>query len=224
MKTKINDVEESVNFVSKKFDDWQNDKIVLEKKMTELSTKVETVADLKLENTELRENLIDQRCRSMRDNLIFTNIPEEPNETWEHSERVLRTFIKEQMIIESSELHFKRVHRIGQKRLSARGDEQPRPRPLIARFLYTRERDTIKYGGKALKGKPYGVVEQFPEEIAQYRRDVLMPRLRAARREGKRANIVIDKLYIDNREEITPPPPYRVPRQVPDRHTRGAHR
>lgn len=50
-----------------------------------------------------------------------------------------------------------------------------------------------------LRGKRFGINEQYPGEIEQRRR-MLYPHIRHARRNGRRANLVKDKLYVENEE------------------------
>ena len=52
--------------------------------------------------------------------------------------------------------------------------------------------------GKALQGTQFHVYEQFPKEVGDKRRK-LVPHMQAARREGKRAWISYDTLYIDGK-------------------------
>ena len=49
------------------------------------------------EHAKIKEKIVDIKARSMRDNLIITNIPEEENETTEQTEQILRKFICEGM-------------------------------------------------------------------------------------------------------------------------------
>ena len=50
-----------------------------------------------------------------------------------------------------------------------------------------------------LRGKMYGINEQFPDEI-EHRRRKLYPHPRQARRNRKRAALVKDTLYVEGRE------------------------
>jgi hypothetical protein len=45
---------------------------------------------------------------------------------------------------------------------------------------------------------PYNVSDQYPPEVQQRRRE-LIPKMLAARRDGKKATLVRDKLYINNK-------------------------
>ncbi|XP_046337868.1 protein unc-13 homolog C-like [Haliotis rufescens] len=213
LKHRVDDIEQSVNFVSVSYEDFKADKSKIEKEINMMKAQLDkhspVFEKLQLDNVNLRESVVDLRCRSMRDNLVFTNIPEAP---LEECEKVLRDFIKHELHMDSDPIKFKRVHRIGRKNYQAGPDA--RPRPLIARFLYTHERDAVKGAAKRLKGTNYSINEQFPEEVGKYRREVLMPLLREARNSGKKAHISVDRLFIDNvPQKPAIPPPYRAPQQ-----------
>lgn len=60
-------------------------------------------------NEELQSSIIDLKSRSMRDNLIFSGIPETPNED---CEAVLHHFLENKLKIDEY-ISFERVHRMG---------------------------------------------------------------------------------------------------------------
>ena len=73
-------------------------------------TKAENEAD------ELKEKLLAQEARSMRDNLTFFNIPEKEGED---CEKTLRKFLRREMSISREDMEkivFDRVHRTGRAR------------------------------------------------------------------------------------------------------------
>ena len=144
--------------------------------------------DLRADLSELQERHLDLQTRSMRDNLVFDGIPE-TNE--EDPEAVLKSFLKDEMDL-SDEFHFERVHRMGRQ---IRGKN----RPIVAKFSFFKERETVRRAApRALRGKSYGVNEQFPKEIND-RRKQLIPHLKTAKRQNKRAVLKVDKLYIEDR-------------------------
>ena len=49
-----------------------------------------------------------------------------------------------------------------------------------------------------LKGKPYGIQEQLPNEMEERRRE-LYPLMKQMRQEGRRVKLVRDKLIVDGR-------------------------
>ncbi|KAH3894219.1 hypothetical protein DPMN_018375 [Dreissena polymorpha] len=59
--------------------------------------------------------------------------------------------------------------------------------------------EVVKRYSSHNSGTPYGIHEQFPEEIEATRRN-LYPILRLARRDNKKAVLVRDRLYVDGTE------------------------
>ena len=84
-----------------------------------------------------------------------------------------------------------RVHRIGPK-------QHGRCRKIVAKFLQLKDKEFVRKQWKTLKGTPFYVSEQFPREVVEQRKR-LVPKLRAARQEGKQAWIAYDTLYVDGR-------------------------
>jgi hypothetical protein len=122
----------------------------------------------------------------MRDNLVFDGIPETNDED---AEQVLTNFIKEELnITDNTEFHT--VHRMGRK-------GGPRHRPIVAKFVMFKDRECVqRAASRSLINKPYGINEQFPKEINE-RRKRLYPHYKAAKRQGKRATLVADKLFVE---------------------------
>ena len=85
---------------------------------------------------------------------------------------------------------FDRVHRLGRKT-----PNPSRPRPIVAKFVHYKDWETVRKSSKVLKGTHFGVSEQFPREIVE-RRKLLWPNFSEAKRQGLRASLVIDKLFI----------------------------
>lgn len=117
---------------------------------------------------------------------------------------------------------FARVHRIGKKRTYANvvqstnviptdslpDEMQPRPshtvskpsgpRPIVASFEHHKQHELVRSLGRRLKGKPFGINEQFPAAVLERCR-ALLPIYRTNRQRGRRVSLVSDKLYIDNK-------------------------
>lgn len=130
----------------------------------------------------------------MQNNLIFTNKPESINENPEESERLLRTFLVEKYQIAQSivnEIKFESVHRIGQTQPDG-------PSDIVAEFSLSEDRETVRRSRFKLNQTGHFINEQYPEEICDRRRR-LEPIMKAAIRDGKRAWITYDKLYINGR-------------------------
>ena len=66
----------------------------------------------------------------------------------------------------------------------------------MVKFLYHRDKATVLSNSYKLKGKPFGVNQQYPESIEQARRS-LYPVKRQKRAEGYHVRMVRDILYVD---------------------------
>jgi hypothetical protein len=148
---------------------------------------------------ELDENLqssvTDLKVRSMRDNLVFSGIPEQIGED---TEAILQDFIQRKYRL-NYETSFERVHRIGKW-----SEFNVHPRNIVAKFTYFKDREFIRTrAAQRLAGSKVWVNEQFPQEIEERRRK-LYPIMRDAKKNKKRTKLVRDILYIE--EEVYTPP------------------
>lgn len=154
-----------------------------------LSAQVTQLSD---DNKSMKATLLDLQCRSMRDNLIFSGIPEQnPDDP----ERALKEFMETSLKLSKDaveQITFHRVHRLP----SSKPNTANNPAPIIAKFEHYKQKELIKSRGKLLKGSKFGMNDQFPKEIQQ-RRKVLIPIMKDFRGKGKRATLSVDKLYVD---------------------------
>ena len=134
------------------------------------------------------------KCRNMRNNLLFTNI-------FDHGkvvkEKELNKCLRNEMqIIDTS---FERVHCIGRKPIQPTWDQSARPRVIVAKFKYFKDRERVKKLAKRLKGTiNYGIQEQFSDEIEKSRKPIY-PLLRQASKDEKKAVLVKVRLFIDGK-------------------------
>lgn len=129
----------------------------------------------------------------MRDNLIFSGIPEGK---LQDTEQVLQNFLQNKYKLDYK-IDFERVHRIGKW-----NEFSVYPRKIVAKFSYFKDREYIRLNAsKRLKGSQIYVNEQFPPEIEEKRRK-LYPILRQAKKDKKRAKLVRDTLYIEGKEYV----------------------
>lgn len=135
--------------------------------------------------------MLDMQCRSMRDNLLFYKIPEAINETDADCADKVLGLIEDTMGIDNARNNIKlhRAHRIGRF-------NPTKVRPIVAKFAFYPDREKVRMNAGKLKETQYGISQQFPKEVMDKRRE-LVPLMKQARREGKDAYIVVDKLYIN---------------------------
>ena len=200
----VQSVEKSVEFISTQYDaiieDGEADRAKVKSVESEVSdVKQENkelrkaILEMKKLNCEMKEDLIDMKSRSMRDNLLFTDLSEHENED---TEQVLKNFLSDKMSI--TDVSFERVHRVGRVYNRPSG-QAVRPRSIVAKFSFFKDRERVRKSANRLKGTHYGIREQFPEEIEQ-RRKPLYPILRKARQEKKKAVLVKDRLFVEGKE------------------------
>lgn len=152
------------------------------------------IDQLRTNNDNLHESMNYLTSQSMRCNLVFSNIFEPANEKPHDTEHLLRDFLVDEMNIAremADSIKLERVHRMGEPNRFGK-------RNIVAKFTYFKEREVIRRAGVALRGSNFYVNEQFPRDIAERRRR-LQPRLASALREGRKAWIAYDKLYIDGK-------------------------
>ncbi|KAJ8362218.1 hypothetical protein AAFF_G00388660 [Aldrovandia affinis] len=177
-----------------------NNALIETLKADNASVRVE-VNELKRQTTELRAEkvqmanvILDLQCRSMRDNIIIHGVPEQGKETYQQSEEVAKSFLKDELKMWPSEaeaIRFSIVHRLGR----AKAGLQP-PRPIVAKTVDLKMKSSIMAKGRELKGSKYSITDQFPPEILRRRR-LLSPIMTEARKSKKKVRLSIDKLFID---------------------------
>ena len=204
---RMSEYDVSIQTYSDLCDEIRSDKSQSDMSLNELYKTVETLQNenerLRKGQAETESTLIDLQCRSMRDNLIFTGInePELSAEEYENTEETLCYFLRNEMNI-SEQIPFDRVHRIGPYQ-----PNKDYPRHIVAKFEKFKDREKVRRAApETLKGKPFGVREQFPKSIED-RRKLLYPELKKAKRDPRnKVRLIRDKLYINNSEFIPTEP------------------
>ena len=136
----------------------------------------------------------------MRDNLIFRfrNIEETKDE---NTEEVLKKFLSDHL--KMNNVNFERVHRMKEKQSGTTPNSVKKPRLIVAKFTFFKERERVRKSAKMLKGTNFSIQEQFPEEIEKCRKP-LYPLLKAAHQADKKASLVKDRLYVEGKEVLAP--------------------
>lgn len=129
----------------------------INKKLEELKTK-----DLYLE------------AYSRRENIKFNRIPETHGED---TEEALRAFLQNELgYVDANTVEIQRVHRLGKEKNDA-------PRPILARFLRSKDAEKILSLGVRLKDTNFQMFRDLPQEIVD-RRKAQMKNLRHAKSLG----------------------------------------
>ena len=135
------------------------------------------------------ECTIKLESHSRRNNLIFYNISGEENESTAMTEDTLCIFMEEKLKMEeeeASDICIERAHRLGKRK------DDNKPRPIVAKINFHEDKEHILFIAYKLAGTGLGISQDFPQETRR-----LVKVLKDAKKEGREAKLVYDKLYID---------------------------
>ena len=91
----------------------------------------------KAELKEERDKVIELEDYTRRENLKFHNIPESKEEGFTHtSKQVVLSIFEKELQMDSAEIRFHVVHRIGKPK-------ENKHRPIVARFVCREDRDRV---------------------------------------------------------------------------------
>ena len=132
----------------------------LTKETTELNKKIEgnetKISNAMKHHNDLVEKTVDLEDRSRRNNVIFYNIKEQEGED---CDSIITGFLKSHGFFRPDYiLEIDRAHRLGRKRSNNDGQ---RPRPIIVRFSFFKDKDLIIKKGKLFKGTEVSASEDF---------------------------------------------------------------
>lgn len=116
----------------------------------QLSSVSSQLAPVTSKNKTMRETILDLPSRRMRDNLIFTGIPEPSTD---QPETAVKDFMIKKLKLPTKTINcitFHRVHCLGQKHTNT-----TRPRPNIVKFEHYKNKDLVQRQGRQLKGMDY---------------------------------------------------------------------
>ena len=138
---------------------------------------------------------------SRRENLKFFGIPEKEANAEEGGEAfdtraVLNQFLETVLGFQDPRINIEiqRVSRVGKS-------NNGKPRPILARFLRFQDRKRILRQGFKLKGTEYMMLQEFPQEIIEKRRKMML-KLKEAKGKGLRVSFSKsepDKLIINGK-------------------------
>ena len=151
-----------------------------------------TIDQVKKENDRLQNELTDVYMSSMRNNLIFYNIPENKPDLFSD---VVLEFCGKYLKIENpaDKITILDSFRLGKK--------TEKKRPILVKFANFEMRDLVKKSSKNLKDSPFGISEQLPLEI-QKRRKEKLPLLKELRSKDIKAYFVKDKICVGGKEYV----------------------
>ena len=141
--------------------------------------------------------------QSRLNNVKVLGIPEKNEkdgiETWDECEEKVKKEIKAKLGIKT-ELIIERAHRVVRKRphphhLENGSKITSKPRPIVARFGFWKQKDQVVRAARESKPKDVQFLEDYSKKTLAKRRE-LIPELIAERKKGRRAFLVMDRLVI----------------------------
>ena len=178
----VSSIKASLEYSQKEIEDLKP----LEAKLDEAYETVDKiVSDIKAQQlkTEYLEN------QSRRNNIRVNGIEESVKETWQDSEEKVKMAVREKL---GMDITIERAHRVEKRGGKAK---KKGPRTIVCRLRDWKQREEVLR--KARREKPEGlfISEDLAFETLQ-KREPLVPKLKAAKAEGKIAYFVLDKLII----------------------------
>ena len=117
----------------------------------------------------IMEKTSDLEDRSRRNNLVFYNIAEPESPGRENCEEIITKIIENRSIFDNYEVPIDRAHRIGRKK------EGPdaKPRPIIVRFTYYKDKEAIISNGRNFKNSGVAVSADYSKVTLGIHRDLI---------------------------------------------------
>lgn len=187
----IGDLKTSVDFTNKLIEDLKKENAALRSTVDSLQTETTRLTS---ENKQLKAEMLDLQCRSMRNNVVIWGIKEEEKEDYIVTENLVKEFMKNGLQMSEEQVgkaEIERAHRLG------RIKEEGKSRAIVVNFQnYIAKRNVMGRGMK-LKGSHYSMFDQFPREIVERRR-VLYPIMKEHKEKKIKVRLNMDKLYIND--------------------------
>ena len=220
IKLSLQDVKEDIKSIRKDITDLQASLQFTQAKFEESNQKMEQIGVTLLMHSE-NLNDINQQAdqvdnqleylenQSRRNGVRITGIPEDKSveQSWDDTGKVVKQSIKDKLSI-NEDFEIERCHRVNNRtrRSNNRSGQPEEPRPLVAKFSKWKEKEIVLK--KAREIKPQGV--RFLADLSSrtiQKRHNQVPKLLEARRQGKIAFFVLDKLVIKDKKPFNPTRP-----------------
>lgn len=118
------------------------------------------------ENEAIRARLSDLEDRTRRDNLLFFNIADSPDEKWEQSEEKVMNVIRGKLALTISSADISRAHRIGTS-------HPGKTRPIIVKFSNFKVKEQVLHAKSQLKGSDITISEDFSPSTRHARKKLV---------------------------------------------------
>ena len=160
----IKELKQSVTFTQDELLDVRKDiealRKLVEKHESDSNEMSNRLSECMKQNQEMHDKLLNLDTYIRRENLKFTGIKKDRNESAFVAEKtILELFVEKLQIEYGSEIEFQRCHRLGPKPENGKGN-----REIIVRFLWFQDREDVWNKKRKLKGTisaEFSVQESF---------------------------------------------------------------
>ena len=159
-------------------------------KLGEIEDEIKEIYDSIDYHMDKLEYLENQRRRN---NIRIDGILEEENESWDTTEEKVKQVLAEKLNLEEA-LHIERAHRVGRVASAPRR----RPRTIVCKLRDFKQKEQILKATRRIKPVGLYVNEDLAKETLD-KREEQRPKLEEAKRNGKIAYFVLDKLIVKDR-------------------------
>ena len=167
---------------------------LMEKEATEYRKKFDDqsklINDLTIKLREQQLRISKQEDHTRKRNIRIDGVEDGPNENWEQTTKKVEQILTDKMKISNIKIDY--AHRI------KKAENKNGPRTIIARLRHEGDKQNAMKNSHKLKGTNIFINEDFSEETVKKRIQQL-PKLKEARKDGKIAYFVGDRLVIRNR-------------------------
>ena len=167
----------------------QKDIVNLENRLKSVETKCKDMDSLVVNHDQDIESLAEKQEHlenyNRRNNVKILGVKEEKDETWEQSENLVVTKIRELLHIDG-DLKVERAHRVGRPRYAKKSHDgskvkvEPQPRPIVARFESWKQKEKVIKAARAIKPTNIMFLEDCSQRTLERRR-MHIPKLIDAR-------------------------------------------
>ena len=197
---KIVELTTSLEFSQKCVDDLKKEVKLLQTENEKKSTR-DQIIDFQLTNIkQIERQVAKQEDYSRRNNIRIDGMVESPQENNEQIENKILKLMKDKFNLDN--VSFQSAHRIRNSQKLNSDDynkDMPRPRTVIARLTNVSDRNIILKNKWKLKSTGIYINEDVSEHTAKSRLEQL-PKLKDAKRSGKIAFFIGEKLIIENKK------------------------
>lgn len=192
LRNDINDMKVSLQFSQAKLDEAEKSMSKIDHTVCAHGDNLNAMNEF-VDSAEAQIEYLENQSR--RCNIRITGLPEDRQQerSWDDTELVVKKALKETLKIET-DFDIERCHRVNHKSRAA-SNKRETPRHIVAKMSHWKEREIILKKARELKPEGIKFLPDLSNRTIQKRKEKI-PALVAARKAGKIAYFILDKLVI----------------------------